>query len=222
MPAGEISFTAAIGRDKRLDPSEYPEIMGVTGRYAGRGLVAQAGFTEPRCGLLCCSRPEWLSCSCTQMLRELHSTRLGTFHLVLRAERAEQRAWHDSNDAAHEAYPKLCAFPARWVEGELLQFAEGSPVTQGARLGFMWASPGQRRFLVRARHCYFFPDFCRQAAIVECAFGAVLHVYMLCRSGHAHCLTRVRPMMHCHTQQQPMHFGAEQVLLHRVGLDEDD
>jgi hypothetical protein len=35
------------------------------------------------------------------------------------------------------------------VEGELLQFAEGSPVTQGARLGFMWASPGQRRFLVR-------------------------------------------------------------------------
>jgi hypothetical protein len=52
VPAGEISFTAAIGRDKRLDPSEYPEIMGVTGRYAGRGLVAQAGFTEPRCGLL--------------------------------------------------------------------------------------------------------------------------------------------------------------------------
>lgn len=48
MPAGEISFTAAIGRDKRLDPSEYPDIMGVTGRYAGRGLVAQPGFTEPR------------------------------------------------------------------------------------------------------------------------------------------------------------------------------
>ena len=48
MPAGEISFTAAIGRDKRLDPAEYPDIMGVTGRYAGRGLVAQPGFTEPR------------------------------------------------------------------------------------------------------------------------------------------------------------------------------
>jgi Cyclin D1 binding domain len=49
VPAGEISFTAPIGRDKRLDVSEYPEVMGVTGRYAGRGLVAQQGFTEPRC-----------------------------------------------------------------------------------------------------------------------------------------------------------------------------
>lgn len=45
----------------------------------------------------------------------------------------------------------LC--PRRWVEGELLQFAEGSPVTQGARLGFMWACPGQRRFLVSPLCC---------------------------------------------------------------------
>ena len=46
---------------------------------------------------------------------------------------------------------EVAYLPVRWVEGELLQFAEGSPVTQGARLGFMWASPGQRRFLVCPR-----------------------------------------------------------------------
>lgn len=49
VPAGEISFTASIDRAARLDVGEYPEIMGVTGRYAGKGLVAQPGFTEPRC-----------------------------------------------------------------------------------------------------------------------------------------------------------------------------
>lgn len=48
MPAGEISFSANIDRSARLDVSEYPEMMGVTGRYAGKGLVAQPGFTEPR------------------------------------------------------------------------------------------------------------------------------------------------------------------------------
>lgn len=48
VPASEISFTANIDRSARLDPSEYPEILGVTGRYAGKGLVAQPGFTEPR------------------------------------------------------------------------------------------------------------------------------------------------------------------------------
>jgi Cyclin D1 binding domain len=71
VPAGEISFTAAIGRDKRLDPSEYPEIMGVTGRYAGRGLVAQAGFTEPRCGLLL-QQTSTAELQLYLVLRELH------------------------------------------------------------------------------------------------------------------------------------------------------
>ena len=38
---------------------------------------------------------------------------------------------------------------ARWVEGELLVFAsKGSPLTGGAELGFVWAVPGEKRFLI--------------------------------------------------------------------------
>ncbi|GFR41394.1 hypothetical protein Agub_g2035 [Astrephomene gubernaculifera] len=37
----------------------------------------------------------------------------------------------------------------RWVDGELLVFAVGaSPVTGGAELGFVWAVPGEKRFLI--------------------------------------------------------------------------
>mmetsp|Transcript_37767 Transcript_37767/g.84208 ORF Transcript_37767/g.84208 Transcript_37767/m.84208 type:complete len:920 (+) Transcript_37767:152-2911(+) len=37
----------------------------------------------------------------------------------------------------------------RWVEGELLVFnAKGNPVTGGAELGFVWAVPGEKRFLI--------------------------------------------------------------------------
>ncbi len=37
----------------------------------------------------------------------------------------------------------------RWVEGELLVFnAKGSPLTGGAELGFVWAVPGEKRFLI--------------------------------------------------------------------------
>lgn len=37
----------------------------------------------------------------------------------------------------------------RWVEGELLVFASGgSPLTGAAELGFVWAVPGERRFLI--------------------------------------------------------------------------
>lgn len=37
----------------------------------------------------------------------------------------------------------------RWVEGELLAFARGaSPLTAGAELGFVWAVPGERRYLI--------------------------------------------------------------------------
>ena len=39
----------------------------------------------------------------------------------------------------------------RWVDGELLQFVDGSPLVQGARLGFVWTYPGTpaKRFLVQ-------------------------------------------------------------------------
>lgn len=38
---------------------------------------------------------------------------------------------------------------ARWVEGELLQFANGgNPLTGNAQLGFVWAVPGAKRFLI--------------------------------------------------------------------------
>ena len=102
VPAGEISFTAAIGRDKRLDPGEYPEIMGVTGRYAGRGLVAQAGFTEPRCGLL-------LQRTTLAELRlswghadELQWTWSCTF-IVVQHVRRSQAACQDTEARHHEA-----------------------------------------------------------------------------------------------------------------------
>ncbi len=40
----------------------------------------------------------------------------------------------------------------RWVEGELLVFnsfnAKGNSVTGGAELGFVWAVPGEKRFLI--------------------------------------------------------------------------
>lgn len=81
VPAGEMSFTARL--DEKLDPREYAEILGVTARYAGSGLVAQPGFKQKR-----------------------------------------------------------------MVRGELLEFAESSPITHGARLGFVWAVPGQQRYLV--------------------------------------------------------------------------
>lgn len=38
---------------------------------------------------------------------------------------------------------------ARWVDGELLQFAAGgSPLTGPAELGFVWHIPGEKRFLI--------------------------------------------------------------------------
>lgn len=37
----------------------------------------------------------------------------------------------------------------RWVEGELLVFnSKGGPLTGGAQLGFVWAVPGEKRFLI--------------------------------------------------------------------------
>lgn len=37
----------------------------------------------------------------------------------------------------------------RWVEGELLVFnAKGNALTGGAELGFVWAVPGEKRFLI--------------------------------------------------------------------------
>jgi hypothetical protein len=36
----------------------------------------------------------------------------------------------------------------RWVDGELLQFSGGSPMTSGAELGFVWSVPGEKRFLI--------------------------------------------------------------------------
>lgn len=37
----------------------------------------------------------------------------------------------------------------RWVEGELLMFnSKGSPLAAGAELGFVWAVPGEKRFLI--------------------------------------------------------------------------
>lgn len=52
VPAGEVSFTANIDRGARLDPSGYPDMLGVTARYAGKGLIAQPGFAEPKCAIL--------------------------------------------------------------------------------------------------------------------------------------------------------------------------
>ena len=37
---------------------------------------------------------------------------------------------------------------AKWVEGELLQFSAGAPLTRGAELGFVFSMDGMRRFLV--------------------------------------------------------------------------
>ena len=37
----------------------------------------------------------------------------------------------------------------RWVEGELLVFSSKSnALTGGAQLGFVWAVPGEKRFLI--------------------------------------------------------------------------
>lgn len=37
----------------------------------------------------------------------------------------------------------------KWVEGELLVFnAKGNPLTAGAELGFVWAIPNEKRFLI--------------------------------------------------------------------------
>ena len=37
----------------------------------------------------------------------------------------------------------------QWVDGELLVFdSRGAEMTGGAELGFVWAVPGERRFLV--------------------------------------------------------------------------
>ena len=38
----------------------------------------------------------------------------------------------------------------RWVDGELLVFSSGggAPLTENAELGFVWAVPGERRFLI--------------------------------------------------------------------------
>ena len=37
----------------------------------------------------------------------------------------------------------------QWVEGELLHLdGKGNMLTDGAELGFVWAVPGERRFLI--------------------------------------------------------------------------
>jgi hypothetical protein len=104
------------------------------------------------------------------------------------------------------------------VEGELLQFAEGSPVTQGARLGFMWASPGQRRFLVRPR----LParrDGCWHADMLVALYVWHHAAYTCWLSAHTcaafglGCVQRCQGLFAVHCLQ---------VLLHRVGLDEED
>ncbi|CAG9461977.1 unnamed protein product [Pedinophyceae sp. YPF-701] len=49
VPAGEVSFEAEVGRARRLDPrGAYPDDLGITGRYKGRGMVADPGFSNPR------------------------------------------------------------------------------------------------------------------------------------------------------------------------------
>jgi hypothetical protein len=45
----QASFTAKVGRRHRLDPAgAYPDEMGVSARYPGRGRVAEANFSDPK------------------------------------------------------------------------------------------------------------------------------------------------------------------------------
>ena len=85
VPAGEVSFRAKVGRDRRLDIARaYPDELGVLARYAGEGRMAGRGFRDPQ-----------------------------------------------------------------WVPGELLLLdGKGGELTGGAELGFVWAVPGERRFLI--------------------------------------------------------------------------
>ena len=43
---------------------------------------------------------------------------------------------------------KLFLLRGRWVPGELLQFGGAHPVLRGAELGFLWAAPGEQRYLI--------------------------------------------------------------------------
>ncbi|KAI7835685.1 hypothetical protein COHA_010424 [Chlorella ohadii] len=83
VPAGAVSWKAAIGRGSRLPVEMYPLEMGVMGRYRGQGQVAQSGYSNPR-----------------------------------------------------------------WVDGELLVFAAGSPFVQGAQLGFTYDVGTHQRYLI--------------------------------------------------------------------------
>lgn len=49
VPAGEVSFRAAIGSSKQLPPASHMEMLGVTCRFKGEGHIARSGFTNPRC-----------------------------------------------------------------------------------------------------------------------------------------------------------------------------
>eukprot|EP00884_Botryococcus_braunii_P009582 jgi/Botrbrau1/18625/Bobra.0367s0062.1 len=48
VPAGAPSFKAKIGRQHRLPSREYPQELGVVGRFKGLGRIAQKGYNAPK------------------------------------------------------------------------------------------------------------------------------------------------------------------------------
>lgn len=49
VPAGEVSFQAKVGRNRKLDArGVYPEQLGIAARFKGRGRIADTGFKDPQ------------------------------------------------------------------------------------------------------------------------------------------------------------------------------
>ncbi len=139
VPAGSVSFRAKVGRKHRLDARDvYPDELGIVARCervcGGGGAGRQAWEQE---GEDVCRTHGLIQSILVHCCDASLSSPLPRSSLVPHRFKGEGRV-------ANKAFTQ-----PRWVEGELLVFnSKGGPLTGGAQLGFVWAVPGEKRFLI--------------------------------------------------------------------------
>jgi len=135
VPAGSVSFRAKTGRKHRLEARDvYPDELGIMARWVWPPL---AGGRESDTFMVAFEEG-------AQGWSPYPSIPIQSYHVIGFISLPCHARYKGEGRVAQRGFTQ-----PRWVEGELLVFnAKGNTLTGGAELGFVWAVPGEKRFLI--------------------------------------------------------------------------